>query len=560
MTVIPPEVRSELDQLERRHAENRDGRYFVPLANAYRKAGKTARAVSVLRQGLAKHPDYVSARIVLAHCMRDEGNLSGATAEYDHVLSLDSQNLVALRSLGDMAAAAGEVDDATRWYDRLLAVDPMNEEARAGLEALSPSSTSVADEEETGGLDGGAAPTTAATGFVPDTAMEDALESIAAGSDAADDVPTYAGETVVTETIAELYTKQGLFDRATGIYRELIRRRGEDPHLRDQLSRVERLAAGESLESPLDLPPFLDAVEARSGIDLPSPSPGDADTADSADLVVAAGDQDPFADSFAKGFPDRSIQEQAAETTAEADSDFSEAGDRRPPITIREYLREVLDWRPGGATSEFTAVGVHDSGVEDAADAPASSADVAPVESGALPDWLSTQEMSTAAPAFELEDRDDSDDRAPESLPEWPADDRESASSWEFDDVGIAADTNVADAEPFRTVDSSAGPTASLPDDELFPWELPPDLDEDTSAPAPSMEAEETPESDALFAFDRVEVQPSADADDPVDGNLPSASSEQAPVTETVSPESGADEGEDDDLESFQAWLRSLKR
>ena len=30
---------SEIEKLERRYAENPDGRYFAPLADAYRKAG-----------------------------------------------------------------------------------------------------------------------------------------------------------------------------------------------------------------------------------------------------------------------------------------------------------------------------------------------------------------------------------------------------------------------------------------------------------------------------------------------------------------------------------------
>ena len=112
MTAITADTRVEIERLERKHAENPEGRYFVPLANAYRKSGEVDRAIRVLRQGLAKHPDYVSAHIVLGRCFRDEGNVDAAGAEFQHVLTLDTQNLVALRMLGELAAEDGNDDEA----------------------------------------------------------------------------------------------------------------------------------------------------------------------------------------------------------------------------------------------------------------------------------------------------------------------------------------------------------------------------------------------------------------------------------------------------------------
>jgi tetratricopeptide (TPR) repeat protein len=96
MTAIPSQSVADLDKLERKHAENPEGRYFVPLANAYRKVGDVDRAISVLRSGLETHPDYVSAHIVLGQCLVDRGDVDSAFGEFLRVLSLDSQNLVAL--------------------------------------------------------------------------------------------------------------------------------------------------------------------------------------------------------------------------------------------------------------------------------------------------------------------------------------------------------------------------------------------------------------------------------------------------------------------------------
>src|SRR5690606_28711781 len=47
---------------------------------------------------------------------------------------------------------------------------------------------------------------------------------------------------LVTETIAELYARQGLYDRSVDVYRELIRRRGGDAGLERRLAEVLRQA------------------------------------------------------------------------------------------------------------------------------------------------------------------------------------------------------------------------------------------------------------------------------------------------------------------------------
>jgi hypothetical protein len=60
---------------------------------------------------------------------------------------------------------------------------------------------------------------------------------------------------LATETIAELYSRQGFHEQAAEVYRELLRRRGEDPDLRRRLGEAELLAAGELPESPADEPP-----------------------------------------------------------------------------------------------------------------------------------------------------------------------------------------------------------------------------------------------------------------------------------------------------------------
>ncbi len=136
MAEAPPELAAEIRKLERKHEENPAGRYFVPLANAYRKAEDLPRAETLLREGLRNYPDYLSAHIVLGRCYADRGATAEAIREFRHVLTIDPQNLIALRTLGELAAAEGRREDASRWFTELLAVDPMNADARQMLGSL----------------------------------------------------------------------------------------------------------------------------------------------------------------------------------------------------------------------------------------------------------------------------------------------------------------------------------------------------------------------------------------------------------------------------------------
>jgi|GEM_PF-1584535 len=151
MSEMPPGLAAELETLQRKHAQYPEGRYFVPLANARRKAGDLHKAETLLREGMEIHPEYLSAYIVLGRCLEDRGDAAEAEEQFRRVLSRDPQNLVALQHLGEIAARDGRREDAARWYHELIGADPMNDGARARLaelEAEEPEAVSSETPEE----------------------------------------------------------------------------------------------------------------------------------------------------------------------------------------------------------------------------------------------------------------------------------------------------------------------------------------------------------------------------------------------------------------------------
>jgi tetratricopeptide (TPR) repeat protein len=124
---------SEIAKLESRWRDNPQGLTFAPLAEAYRKQKDARRALEILTPGLERHPDYIPANIVLGRCHWDLDDLEAAEKAFTHVLTLDSENVIALKALADITERLSRPSEAERWLETLLAIDRSNDEARDQL-------------------------------------------------------------------------------------------------------------------------------------------------------------------------------------------------------------------------------------------------------------------------------------------------------------------------------------------------------------------------------------------------------------------------------------------
>jgi tetratricopeptide (TPR) repeat protein len=112
-----------LRELQEKYEEN-PRRYFAPLANEYRKGGQLKRAIEICRTQLAQMPGHMSGQIVYGQALYEAGEFDEARQVFTRALSLDPENLIALKSLGDMSLQAGNTSEARDWYMRLLDADP----------------------------------------------------------------------------------------------------------------------------------------------------------------------------------------------------------------------------------------------------------------------------------------------------------------------------------------------------------------------------------------------------------------------------------------------------
>jgi len=160
---------ARIDELRKKFDEN-PRRYFAPLANEYRKAGDLDQAIFICQEYLPQQPGHMSGHIVYAQTLFEMARHDEAKAVFETALSLDPENLIALRHLGDIARQAGDSSAARIWYQRVLEADPRNEEiaqimisllaepepavAQVSAASATPMSipivpTAVADEEPT---------------------------------------------------------------------------------------------------------------------------------------------------------------------------------------------------------------------------------------------------------------------------------------------------------------------------------------------------------------------------------------------------------------------------
>src|SRR4030081_2532664 len=112
-----------LRELQEKFEEN-PRRYFAPLANEYRKGGQPKRAIEICRSQLSQLPGHMSGQIVYGQALYETGEFDEARKVFEWALTLDPENLIALRSLGDMSLQGGNTAEARGWYERLLDADP----------------------------------------------------------------------------------------------------------------------------------------------------------------------------------------------------------------------------------------------------------------------------------------------------------------------------------------------------------------------------------------------------------------------------------------------------
>ena len=92
-----------IGELRRRFEKDPSSIAFAQLAEEYRRSGDLEQAVKICREGLARHPGYLSAQVTLGRALMELEQYSEARKELEAVLQAAPDNLTAIRALEEIS-------------------------------------------------------------------------------------------------------------------------------------------------------------------------------------------------------------------------------------------------------------------------------------------------------------------------------------------------------------------------------------------------------------------------------------------------------------------------
>jgi len=111
---------------------------FATLADVYLTSGMVDEAISILKDGLSRNPNYTLGKIILGRAYYLKGDTEQALKIleeiYDQAKESESENLY----LGHIYKKLGDYEKAISFYEATLKINPENKEAKQELELLKP--------------------------------------------------------------------------------------------------------------------------------------------------------------------------------------------------------------------------------------------------------------------------------------------------------------------------------------------------------------------------------------------------------------------------------------
>jgi len=212
---------------------------FVPLAEAYRQTGLMDDALEAARMGTKMLPHFSPGFSTLGRILGQMGRLDEAMSAYAKALSLDRQSQAALVGLSRLHLIRGERDLARKILKQAQEFHPDDEKITDMLNALD-------------------LPRPWAEIHQASQPQEAVAEESEASSEKSEPIPT--------ATLAEIYVKQGLIDKAIRTYQEILEQNPTNDKARERIlelggeTTVASAATGDLSETEIDDSALLEPV------------------------------------------------------------------------------------------------------------------------------------------------------------------------------------------------------------------------------------------------------------------------------------------------------------
>ncbi len=192
---------------------------FIPLAGYFFKAGLLDDALETALKGTWELPDYAPGYVAVARIYSKRQVYQKALSAYQKAVAIDPSCLDAYKGMAGLYREQGELEAASNLLTKAVFLFPDEPSIKQMLESLT-STTSTPPPE----------PAAVGTAQLPNKM-----------------------EPITTGTIAEIYIKQGLYDKALEVYRELYTETN-DPAVARKIAEIETMAQGGAPQVAAEVP------------------------------------------------------------------------------------------------------------------------------------------------------------------------------------------------------------------------------------------------------------------------------------------------------------------
>lgn len=227
---------STLVKLLKEYQEKPNSLVFAALAERYRSKGLVRQALEICNEGLEKHSDFSAGLIVKARCFFDLRRYADCLGLLEKILRQNPENIKAEKLRAEVFQRLGQKRAAIGSFTRIISLMPSDRDAIKSLELLED--FDVSEPISIGGIVHASTdekPAGRLMDFqvqsVGDAKIDESprffIDKIAAEAAWEEESPM-GDSTFATKTVAELYLRQGLKEKAKKIIEMMLQRDAKD--------------------------------------------------------------------------------------------------------------------------------------------------------------------------------------------------------------------------------------------------------------------------------------------------------------------------------------------
>ncbi|HMI32022.1 MAG TPA: tetratricopeptide repeat protein [Candidatus Limnocylindrales bacterium] len=134
---MPEDTRSDsIAMFERIVSQDPSSPLYLPLAERMREQGRVDQAIRLCEERRGRPGQGVGDHIVLGRCYLAAGRLTEARSQFETAVSLDRENVVALKALGGILSHQGQHGSASDFYRAVCRIDPGDLESQTALHQI----------------------------------------------------------------------------------------------------------------------------------------------------------------------------------------------------------------------------------------------------------------------------------------------------------------------------------------------------------------------------------------------------------------------------------------